>query len=149
VIDGQTVRVPNRKALREFCRAVELRESGLSWHELAERLEEELAKEESRPMLDEHPAKRIGWTPGTLPTLLPNGSGILSKSRTTTTLRLMTTILTSSIPVPFRFNRLMNLTGGAKIAPPRLTGSLRWGTGWGTPHAKPRNATNQQNERTP
>lgn len=57
VIDGQTVRVPNRKALREFCRAVELRESGLSWHELAERLEEELAKEESRPMLDEQPIK--------------------------------------------------------------------------------------------
>ncbi len=57
VIDGQTVRVPNRKALREFCRAVELKESGLSWRDTADRLEEELAAAEGRPVLDEEPIK--------------------------------------------------------------------------------------------
>ena len=80
-----------------------------------------------------------------LPMLSPDGSGILSKFRTTATHRLMTTILTNSIPVPFLFNPKMNRQRKSKIAPPLPTTS-RW---WGTRHAKRRNRTNAEKKRTP
>ena len=54
-IDWENVRVPNKQALREVSRAIELRASGLSWFDLADRLEEELAAAERRPALDEEP----------------------------------------------------------------------------------------------